>query len=215
MMPLRSTITAQRNWWDFLHPALDAASILAALTITKLVARGWVDDAALAMGLVAVVVFLLVSQLSGLNRRFEAGNVDKEITSVIGTWGLTVLVLALLGFATRYSEMFARSVMLAWIILAPALIGLSRMCLRVIQRGLQDRAPDAPSAMVGMGHHVFDQTIGPPGKGDIGQEMQRRHAEDVARALSPKNGRAGMAEHGVKRLGRYLFGPLRECDVEP
>jgi putative colanic acid biosynthesis UDP-glucose lipid carrier transferase len=139
MTPPRSTITAQRNWWDFLHPALDAASILAALTITKLVARGWVDDAALAMGLVSVVVFLLVSQLSGLNRRFEAGNVDKEITSVIVTWGLTVLVLALLGFATRYSEMFARSVMLAWIILTPALIGLSRMCLRVIQRGLLQR----------------------------------------------------------------------------
>ncbi len=139
MIPSRSTITAERNWWDFLHPALDAASILASLTVTKLVARGWVDDAALAMGLVAVVVYLLASQLSGLNRRFEAGNVDKEITSVIGTWGLTVLVLALLGFATRYSEMFARSVMLAWIILTPALIGLSRMCLRVIQRGLLRR----------------------------------------------------------------------------
>ena len=135
-MQARSNINAHRHWWDFLHPALDAASILAALTITKIVARGWVDEAALAMGLVAVVVFLLVSQLTGLCRRFEAGNVDKEITSVIGTWALTVLVLALLGFATRYGNLFARSVMLSWVILTPALIGLSRMCLRVIQRGL-------------------------------------------------------------------------------
>ncbi len=138
-MQSRSTITAHRNWWDFLQPALDAASILAALTTTKLIARGWVDEAALAMGLVAVVVFLLTSQLTGLNRRFEAGNVDQEITSVVATWAITVLVLALLGFATRYGDQFARSIMLAWIVLTPTLIGLSRMCLRVIQRGLLRR----------------------------------------------------------------------------
>ena len=29
-MQSRSTITAHRHWWDFLQPALDAASILAA-----------------------------------------------------------------------------------------------------------------------------------------------------------------------------------------
>ena len=138
-MQSRSTITAHRHWWDFVQPALDAASILAALTTTKLVARGWVDDAALAMGLVAVIIFLLASQLTGLNRRFEAGSVDREISSVVATWALTILVLALLGFATRYAELFARSVMLAWIVLTPALISLSRMCLRVIQIGLLRR----------------------------------------------------------------------------
>ncbi len=138
-MQSRSNITAHRHWWDFLQPALDAASILAALTATKLVARGWVDDAALAMGLVAVIVFLLSSQLTGLSRRFEAGNVDREVTSVVATWALTILVLSLLGFATRYGEMFSRSIMLAWIVLTPALIGLSRMSLRVIQMGLLRR----------------------------------------------------------------------------
>lgn len=138
-MQPRSTITAHRHWWDFLQPALDAASILAALTLTKFVARGWVDEAALAMGLVAVVVFLLFSQLTGLNRRFEAGNVDREITTVLATWSLTVLVLALLGFATRYGQLFARSVMLSWIVFTPVLISLSRICLRVLQRGLLRR----------------------------------------------------------------------------
>jgi len=138
-MNTRAQITTSRSNWDFLQPALDAAAVLSSLMIVKTIARGWIDDAAIAIGLIAVVVFLLASQLTGLHRRFQGSSTDHEISSVVITWTLTVFVLAVLAFATRYGESFARSVMLGWIILAPTMIGLCRMSLRIMQRGLAVR----------------------------------------------------------------------------
>jgi putative colanic acid biosynthesis UDP-glucose lipid carrier transferase len=88
------------------------------------------------MGTVAVVLFLLAGQLTGLHRRQEAGSPDVEMSDVVATWTITVLVLGLLAFATRYGQYFARSLMFAWMLLAPSLIGLTRMCLRIVQGGL-------------------------------------------------------------------------------
>ncbi|TWU45765.1 UDP-glucose:undecaprenyl-phosphate glucose-1-phosphate transferase [Novipirellula aureliae] len=129
-------INHHRRCWDLIHPTLDAAAVFVSLVAVKWVARGYVDDAAKAMGLIAVVVFLLTGQLTGLYRRNHAGSANNEISSIAATWSVTILVLALLGFATRYSQEFARSVMLAWIVSAPALVGLLRMCLRIVQQGL-------------------------------------------------------------------------------
>ena len=129
----------QRRWVDAAQPALDAASVMASLAIVKWIARGHVDEMAAAMGLIAVVVFLLFSQLTGFHRRPDVGTADKEMTTLAATWSMTILVLAFLAFATRYGQHFARSVMLSWIVLAPAMIGLGRMCLRIVQGGMMRR----------------------------------------------------------------------------
>jgi putative colanic acid biosynthesis UDP-glucose lipid carrier transferase len=133
------SIFTQRRWLDVLQPALDAAGVMASLAIVKWISRGVVEDVAVAMGLIAVVVFLLMSQLTGLHRRPDVGSADREMTTIAATWGMTVLVLALLAFATRYGQHFARSVMMAWIALAPTLIGLGRMCMRIVHGGLMRR----------------------------------------------------------------------------
>ncbi|TWT76655.1 UDP-glucose:undecaprenyl-phosphate glucose-1-phosphate transferase [Planctomycetes bacterium CA13] len=140
---MQSPIVHHRRCWDFIQPALDSAGVFASLAIVKWIARGAIDDAAQAMGLIAVVVFLLTGQLTGLYRKSHAGSANMEISSILGTWSITVLVLAFLGFATRYSQEFARSVMFSWVILAPSLIGLSRMSLRIIQEGLLRRGVGA------------------------------------------------------------------------
>ncbi|TWT52865.1 UDP-glucose:undecaprenyl-phosphate glucose-1-phosphate transferase [Rubripirellula amarantea] len=129
----------QRRWADVAQPALDAASVMASLAIVRWLARGNVDEMSVAMGLIAVVLFLLFSQLTGMHRRPDVGTPDRELTTLAATWSMTVLALALLAFATRYGEHFARSVMLAWVVLAPALIGLGRMCLRIVQGGMMRR----------------------------------------------------------------------------
>ena len=138
-MQSRSPITTQRRWWDFLQPSLDAAAVMASLAIVSWTTGRAVNDVTMAMGLISVVVFLLLSQLTGLHRRFDANTVNREMTNIAATWTLTVFALAVLGFVTRYSETFARSVILIWFVLAPALVGLGRMCLRIIQRGLLQR----------------------------------------------------------------------------
>ena len=139
-MPAARSIYPDRSTWDFLHPTLDAACILISLVAIKWLARGWVNEAALAMGLVAVVVYLLASQLTGLCRcRWQGASADREMLLIASTWGLTVLILALLGFVTRYGELFARSVIAGWVIAAPCLIGLAHMAAQILQRSLLRR----------------------------------------------------------------------------
>lgn len=131
----RSPITSHRSWADFFQPSLDAASIMASLAIVRWVTGRPMEESTSAIGLIAVVLFLLISHLTGLNRRSDLGSADREMTSVAATWTLVVLVLALLGFATGYSDQFSRTVIISWFVVAPSVIGLGRMCMRVIQRG--------------------------------------------------------------------------------
>ena len=58
-MYARSPITAQRRWWDFLSPSLDAASIMTSLACVRWINGRVVDDITVVVGLVTVVVFLL------------------------------------------------------------------------------------------------------------------------------------------------------------
>ena len=138
-MQPRSLITSHRRWWDFVQPTLDASAVLASLAIVRWARGLGMDDLTLGMGLSAVIVFLLLSQLTGLHRRPEAGNADREMSDVVTTWAIALLVLALLGFATRFGEHVARATIVGWAILAPTLIGLGRMCLRILQSALRQR----------------------------------------------------------------------------
>lgn len=152
------SISGGRSWFDFIQPLLDAASIMASLIAVKMFARGYVDDAAWAMGLLAIIVFFLSSQLTGLQRRDRSFTVNGEIVSIAMTWTLTVFVLALTSIATRYGEQFARSVMFAWIVMSPALIGLTRMCLRIVQIGLLRRGIGARRVAIAGWNQLGEQT---------------------------------------------------------
>lgn len=138
-MQSRPPIRSQSRRWDFVLPLLDSAAVMASLAIVHWFGRGYVDEMATAMGMIAIVVFLLMSQLTGLHRRQDVGNADREMAAVVVTWALSVLGLSLLGYATRYGHHFARSLILSWAILVPIVIALQRMCLRVVQRGLMRR----------------------------------------------------------------------------
>ena len=138
-MYARSPITAQRRWWDFVSPSLDAASIMTSLALVRWINGRVVDDITMAVGLVTVVVFLLISQLTGIHRRSDVSTADQEVSTIAATWVLTVMVLALLEFVTGCGDHFTRLVLVTWVVLAPALIGLGRMCLRIVQQGLLRR----------------------------------------------------------------------------
>jgi putative colanic acid biosynthesis UDP-glucose lipid carrier transferase len=131
-----SRITTERHWWDFLSPSLDAASIMASLALLRWIDGHPMDDLAAVVGLCAIVLFLLISQLTGLHRRSDVSTADQELTSVAATWLLTVLGMMLLESASDFRANMTTPTLLGWLVLAPALIGLGRMCLRILQKGL-------------------------------------------------------------------------------
>jgi putative colanic acid biosynthesis UDP-glucose lipid carrier transferase len=133
------SIQNHRPWWEVFQPALDSCAIVASLAAVTFVEKQEVEDFVVVMGLVATVVFLIIGRLSGLHRGHHIDSVDDEVGSVAWTWVLTILVLAMLAFLTKSSDLFSRSVILAWVILTPALIGMCRMSIRIVQHGLMKR----------------------------------------------------------------------------
>ncbi len=162
---MRLPILPHRHWWDFIQPLIDSASILAALVAVRWGAHRRIDDGSLAMGLIAVIVFLLSGHLTGLYRKSHAGSPNTEISGIIGSWMMTLLVLALLGYATRTGQDFARSVMLAWAVLAPTVVGLGRMSLRIVQQGLMLRG-------------IGTRRIAIAGLNELGIQVTKNVAED-------------------------------------
>ncbi|XZE55128.1 undecaprenyl-phosphate glucose phosphotransferase [Planctomycetaceae bacterium SH139] len=130
-MPSPGIIRLQRSIWDFLQPTADALCIYGAMWLVNMLARGYVEVAAHFVAVTAVVVFLLAGQLTGLHRRWSTLTSNQEFLSIVGTWLLTLVTLAMIGFVTRYTEVFARSVLVTWAVLAPTGIGLARMLLLV------------------------------------------------------------------------------------
>lgn len=133
-MVANSPIRLHRSFWDILHPLSDAACIYFAMWLVKMLARGYMEPAAHMTAITAVGLYLVAAQLTGVHRRWNALSSNQEVLSIVITWSLTVVGLALVGFATRYTELFARSVMVTWVVLTPALIALVRM-LQTLLRG--------------------------------------------------------------------------------
>ncbi len=135
-MNSRSPITAQRRWLDLLQPTIDSACIIASLSFVVWFSKGEVNNLEIGVSLVAVIIFSLLSHLTGLHRRIQQGSPNSELTSVFATWFLSILFLSLLGFATRFSAEFARSEILGWVALTPAMIGLGRMATRIVMQAM-------------------------------------------------------------------------------
>lgn len=132
-------IRAHRSIWDIAQPVIDAAIIFASLWCVKMAAHQYVTTESYITGITATVIFLLLSQITGLHRRWSSWNSNQEVLAVFATWLLTLLILAFIGFLTRFTEHFARSILLAWAIFAPCLVTLTRMLSHVVQRNLLKR----------------------------------------------------------------------------
>lgn len=127
-------VRSHRVWWDACLPALDACSIVSALAVVRLAFNGEMEDATFQLALVATIIFMVIAQISGLHRHPKASTLDREFASIASTWALTIVMLALLSLATRSGEIYARSELFSWFVVAPITIGLCRMSARVIQR---------------------------------------------------------------------------------
>lgn len=128
-------VRSHRVWWDACLPALDACSIVTALALVRIGFHGQIEDVTFQLALVATIIFLVVAQITGLHRHPKASTYDRELASVASTWSLTVLALAVLSLATRSGELYARSELFLWFLVAPCIVGVCRLCARVIQQG--------------------------------------------------------------------------------
>jgi putative colanic acid biosysnthesis UDP-glucose lipid carrier transferase len=72
--------------------------------------------------------------LGGMYRSWRGVSASREIVGVAASWGCTVFVLLVLGFATKYTAQFSRVSSATWLIATPLLIAFARTATRSLQR---------------------------------------------------------------------------------
>ncbi len=112
--------------------------MVTALAAAAIAQKGFVDDDVL-ISVSYRRLFFNRRSIHGIHRASHIDSVDEEVASVAMTWLATVAVMAALAFITRSSELYLRSVVFAWLLLTPALIGVGRMATRIVHHGLLRR----------------------------------------------------------------------------
>jgi putative colanic acid biosynthesis UDP-glucose lipid carrier transferase len=145
---------------DILARIADAFWICAALFIAcALYPEKWEVRHSMAASF-AVVLFYMVGHAQGLYRAWRAEPVKSEFTRVWVCWALVIPMLLLIAFMTKTSDVFSRIIMLSWFFLAPALVSVWRVSLRMMLQEARAR-----------GYNT--RTVAIAGASPLGEELAR------------------------------------------
>jgi putative colanic acid biosynthesis UDP-glucose lipid carrier transferase len=87
----------------------------------------------------AVFVFGLVGEVSGLYAPWRSERIRREMFTVLAVWVTVLVSVILLAFATKTSQTYSRVVSFGWFLLAPAAVCVGRFVLRTALRHLRAR----------------------------------------------------------------------------
>ncbi len=114
-----------------LQRAVEASTIAASLYLSQWAAGQYASQNSVGAIAVAVVFYLIISELSNITSQGAARSANIELGRVLTNWTLTVLCLSLVAFFTRQGDYFARSSILGWMFLTGACLGLVTMLFRI------------------------------------------------------------------------------------
>ncbi len=115
---------------------LDLAAVAGGLAITA----WWCGhdlQPLLLLGSFSVLIFLVVSEFTGLYRSWRGVSADREFIQVVFTWIVTVLTLLAVGYLTATLQQTPRKILVLWVTSTPVLVCLSHSFLRFWQRSLR------------------------------------------------------------------------------
>lgn len=124
----------------------------------------------------AILVFHIVSELTGVYRSWRGARLRNEVGCLVLTWAYTVATLLGLGLMTAYNARFTYETKIAWILVTPLAMVSLRIVLRLVQRRLQAEGWNTKRVAV-------------CGANELGVQLARNLAE--------------MPELGLKTVGFY------------
>ncbi len=171
MTPQRGHIREYAPTLDLLFRFADALIILATLMIpcylSGLVPR--IVEAYYLLGTTAVIVFYICTELGGLYRVWRGAPLLDECAVVLKCWIWTIPALLLLGYMAKVSAVYSRRIILAWFVVAPALLCLWRVVLRRVLMALRKEGRNSRvAAIIGTGdlaRRVASAILTSPGSG--------------------------------------------------
>ena len=158
MRRLDTMVTETQNWRSgggsklgSLMRVVDVALIFSALWLPTLAyGRDW-TGLEWAGGTIAAALFLMVGQSLRLYERWRGDRLKREIVQIWWAWFIILLILLFLAFISKSTDSYSRLVTTVWFGLAPLLITLWRIALRLALRSVRARGYNTRvTAIVGM-----------------------------------------------------------------
>jgi putative colanic acid biosysnthesis UDP-glucose lipid carrier transferase len=115
---------------ELMQRLLDVGVIVLMLVLAVELRQVWLSAEYVLLAFLAVLVFEMISEVKGIYRSWRTETLAAEVAGLVGVWLVTVVVLMMLGFASKMSSEFSRVAIITWAVLVP--IGLAG--LRVIYR---------------------------------------------------------------------------------
>ncbi|HMJ14193.1 MAG TPA: hypothetical protein VK524_22410, partial [Polyangiaceae bacterium] len=97
---------------------------------------------------IAVIVFHLIAEVNGLYRPWRGSPMRNEIFQVLTTWALVVPVLLFIAFATKSSGTYSRVITITWFSIAPNLIVLWRVAVRLVLQEVRRRGRNSRNVAI-------------------------------------------------------------------
>ncbi|HEY6556028.1 MAG TPA: undecaprenyl-phosphate glucose phosphotransferase [Polyangiaceae bacterium] len=97
---------------------------------------------------IAVIVFHLIAEVNGLYRPWRGSPMRYEIFQVLTTWALVVPVLLFIAFATKTSTQYSRVITITWFSVAPNLIVLWRVAVRLVLQEVRRRGRNSRNVAI-------------------------------------------------------------------
>jgi putative colanic acid biosynthesis UDP-glucose lipid carrier transferase len=136
MTTLRFRIQQHWSLLGSFYRVLDLVSVAGGLALTAWWCRHALEPLFL-LGALSLVIFLVVSEFTGLYRSWRGVSADREFIQVVLTWAITVFLLLAAGYLTAALQQTARRVLVLWVTSTPVLVCLSHSFLRFWQRSLR------------------------------------------------------------------------------
>jgi len=118
----------------------------------------------------AVIVFHLVAEVNGLYRPWRGSPMRYEIFQILTTWVIVIPVLLFIGFATKTSTQYSRVITISWFSIAPNLVVLWRVAVRLALQELRRRGRNS-------------RNVGIAGATAIAEKLARRLSRDPANGM--------------------------------
>lgn len=148
MTPVHRGISFHESLFYSLHRLMDACVIFLAARM----ALDYTDEATLTdvltVATATILVYHIVSELSGLYRSWRGTRMRRELSCVLLTWAYAMPVLLGIGLLTQYNAFVSYSSKLIWIFTTPLAIVVGRIALRKILQRLRTRGVNTRSFAV-------------------------------------------------------------------
>ncbi|HET8934779.1 MAG TPA: undecaprenyl-phosphate glucose phosphotransferase [Polyangiales bacterium] len=158
-----------------------------------------------------VVLFYMVGQAQGLYRPWRAEPVKSEFSRIWACWAFVIPLLLLVAFMTKTSEAFSRIIIFTWFVLAPALVSVWRVSLRMTLQEARARGYNTRTVAIAGASPLGEELARSIGRSPwMGMKMVGFYDDRHVSRLHPMDPTVGEVKGDLERL----VGEAREGLVD-